>query len=93
MPRGSGGPGPKPDSYAAGDRQQAPRGGGLGSGQATSQRAWLRSPVSDAETALVSMLSVTTLRVQRLKTRPGIRRQKWKTSDIIAWHGTGQGPR
>ena len=51
----------------------------------------LLSPVSEAETALVSMLSVTTLRAHRLKTRPGIKRQKWRTLDIRAWHGAGRG--
>lgn len=47
--------------------------------------------MSEAETALVRMLSVTTLRVHRLKVRPGIRRQKWRTLDMDAWHGAGQG--
>lgn len=57
-----------------------------------------RSPVSEAETALVSMLSVTTLRTHRLKTRPGTRRQKWRTLDISAWQdravvtGVPEGP-
>lgn len=56
------------------------------------------SPVSEAETALVSMLSVTTLRTHRLKTRPGTRRQKWRTLDISAWQdravvtGVPEGP-
>lgn len=49
------------------------------------------SPVSEADTALVSMLSVTTLRVQRLNTSPGIRKQKWSTLDISAWQSNRQG--
>lgn len=49
------------------------------------------SPVSEADTALVSILSVTTLRVQRLNTSPGIRKQKWSTWDISAWQSNGQG--
>lgn len=48
------------------------------------------SPVSDEDTALVSMLSVTTLRVQRLNTRPGIRKQKWRLLDISTWQSNGQ---
>ena len=45
--------------------------------------------MSEVETALVSMLSVTTLRAHMLKTRPGIRRQKWKTLAISAWREAG----
>lgn len=47
-------------------------------------------PVSEADTALVSMLSVTMLRAQRLNTSPGNKRQKWNTLDISAWQGNGQ---
>ena len=68
--------------------QQALQRGGPGLPSARPPRL---SPVSEAETALVSMLSVTTLRAHRLKTRPGIKRQKWRTLDIRAWHGAGRG--
>lgn len=49
------------------------------------------SPVSEADTALVSMLSVTTLRVQRLNTSTGVKMQKWSTLDISAWQSNGRG--